>query len=340
MEGTHCNFFCDRPPCILSLKLTFWLIIWFCSLKDEGQEMDTYILNKNVLDVENNIEDVPIEFAPSTVNQYDNCITYSSLPSSHYKQLFHLELIKERNKPKEQIVQKPPNAPFFLQSYNQKNNNSAKLVDDKNVQDETWASAWSDDDNNDISEGVKLSAPTNNTDIASLPEAKRKYASISHARSNLATVLRSCNGSYGAVTDLLKGMGPSSIDVAFRTLCHGVHDKEGLELLVLSCEWLTESLESRCDFDIINAYLHRFMIIHGSILCGIEEDFTMSDGDVNSDNKRARSSSFTKSNEIEQNITFIAQIQKLKKAQKLASEQFKSKMQLSLCLLQHFSKMI
>merc|ERR1712032_741831 len=41
-------------------------------------------------------------------------ITLSNLPPAHWKNLFHLELIKERNKPTE-APQKPPSAPFFLQ---------------------------------------------------------------------------------------------------------------------------------------------------------------------------------------------------------------------------------
>ena len=44
----------------------------------------------------------------------DGLVTLSCLPAAHWKNLFHLKLVKERNKPTE-APKKPPNAPFFLQ---------------------------------------------------------------------------------------------------------------------------------------------------------------------------------------------------------------------------------
>ena len=43
-------------------------------------------------------------------------ITLSGQPVTHWKNLFHLDLVKARNQPKEP-PKKPPSAPFFLQSY-------------------------------------------------------------------------------------------------------------------------------------------------------------------------------------------------------------------------------
>ena len=48
------------------------------------------------------------------IPKQEGLITLSGLPAAHWNNLFHLNLVKERNKPTE-APKKPPSAPFFLQ---------------------------------------------------------------------------------------------------------------------------------------------------------------------------------------------------------------------------------
>ena len=194
--------------------------------------MEIYTLGKKSTPTsEDDSENIPHRriidsFVP--IEQYDSCITLSTLPSSHYKQLFHLELIKQRNKPKEQTVQKPPDAPFFLQSYSKKNEEDTLLFHDvtktklenptvapkTEVTNEEWASAWSDDEN---SRSTQSSNELKATSAVGSNGKRRQCSDSVLSRSKLASILQSCNdSSFQPVTDFLKGMGPSSIDVAFR----------------------------------------------------------------------------------------------------------------------------
>merc|ERR1712165_625282 len=80
------------------------------------------------------------------VPKKEGLITLSGLPAAHWKNLFHLELVKERNKPKE-APKKPPSAPFFLQwrageaMIPKEDNDQTEKTDD-----EEWDAAWSDDE--------------------------------------------------------------------------------------------------------------------------------------------------------------------------------------------------
>lgn len=44
----------------------------------------------------------------------DDLITLALLPNSRWQNLLHLDVIKARNKPKQEEIQKPKSAPFFL----------------------------------------------------------------------------------------------------------------------------------------------------------------------------------------------------------------------------------
>eukprot|EP00814_Leptocylindrus_danicus_P007283 CAMPEP_0116005770 /NCGR_PEP_ID=MMETSP0321-20121206/1348_1 /TAXON_ID=163516 /ORGANISM="Leptocylindrus danicus var. danicus, Strain B650" /LENGTH=451 /DNA_ID=CAMNT_0003474231 /DNA_START=1016 /DNA_END=2371 /DNA_ORIENTATION=+ len=333
---------------------------------DPGYDMDVYSVlddgddefdSEPSKDLENICSDASNagDDLANSKSQFENCITLSSLPASHYKQLFHLELIKLRNKPKEQAVQKPPDAPFFLQSYSQnKTNSTVALVDSvktKNDDNDAWDAAWSDDEDESgqaeskqkalskVSSSAEASKAEVRTDRSvSKASMKRKRTMVALARSNLASELQSCSTAktYAPVTELLKSMGPSSIDVAFRTLCHGRHDSEGLALLMLACDWLIEALESRSDYEVVQVYLHRFMVVHGGILSGVEEDYTRNgDDDEDSVSKKQRLMESFRMNE-----NFVEKLGKLKVAQQAAANGLRGKMQNALCLLQHFSKMV
>jgi len=269
------------------------------------------------------------------IPKLDGLITMSNLPVGHWKTLFHLELVKERNKPKE-APQKPPSAPFFLQwrqgekiseglDPNSTNNNTtdSRGAPDKIREEDKWDAAWSDDEILDEEE--------NNQDtVVQVSSHKKRKA---YQRSQLAARLQECDRqhhSFECITEFMGEMGPSAIDIALSELCHGLHDTEGLELLVLASRWLLESCKSRQRFEAVNAYLNRFLYLHANTIAGIELSSTR--GKQNSEPQQ-RSRNFA-------NQQLLSVVESLRAVQKEASDELRGKMQHTLCLLGHFSSMV
>jgi len=335
-------------------------------------------------------------------------VTMSGLPPSHWKTLFHLELVRERNKPREG-PKKPPTAPFFLQwrgggvgagaggvgdgaaangvsdsNIKSKRLDSTGALNDKDEDEEEWDAAWSDDEdnnNNNNNEGETLQEtkanPTkdnsnkasksksfisikDNNEISLMKTSNEtksyKKRKVSHLRSHLAGLLEKCNGTssssssssslvFEPVTQYMSTMGPSAIDVALSTLCHGMHDlEEGLPLLYLASLWLLEACETRHNFEAVNAYLNRFLSIYASTIAGIENDsyylsFDKEDEEVKNDLDDNNNNNHKHAMEREK-LQLLETIGKLRKAQTEASESLRGKMQHTMCLLKHFSRMI
>lgn len=275
------------------------------------------------------------------IPKQEGLITLSGLPAAHWKNLFHLNLVKERNKPTE-APKKPPSAPFFLQwragtttAADSKGEGDAlkqnplgaaggEGTSDKdklNQDDDEWEAAWSDDDNNDAEDVVdnvdttdgdkdtnaltvtnnttKRKLDTTNSSVAHVTPVSRtviksniiKRKKVTHARADLASLLFYCtqntnaiistdarlpnnlNTTFQPVTQYIATIGPAAIDVAFSTLCHGMHDlQEGLPLLHLAARWLLEAIRSRQNYEAVNSYLHRFLHLHAATIAGIEVD--------------------------------------------------------------------
>ena len=286
-------------------------------------------------------------------------ITLSGLPPGHWKNLFHLELVKERNKPTEAPT-KPPQAPFFLQwrsgfesgtSVAPENADTVASPDDAITSKSTpdgWDAVWSDDDVEDNaesdSEGVEKTARGKENIHDSISQYKRRK--VVHNRSWLAELLQSCfdakdvsslGETYSDVTSYLSKMGPSSIDVEISSLCYGIHDLEdGLPLLQLASLWLLEACESHQSFEAVNAYLHRFLHVHGNVITRIDEALK---------EKRKSSLELPEGEEDDhpQWLTlkdFTRTISQLREKQRAASNRLQGKMQHTICLLRHLSRMV
>eukprot|EP00592_Proboscia_alata_P003832 CAMPEP_0194370760 /NCGR_PEP_ID=MMETSP0174-20130528/19102_1 /TAXON_ID=216777 /ORGANISM="Proboscia alata, Strain PI-D3" /LENGTH=1215 /DNA_ID=CAMNT_0039148423 /DNA_START=37 /DNA_END=3681 /DNA_ORIENTATION=+ len=270
-------------------------------------------------------------------------ITLSTLPQVQWRQLFHLELIKQRNKPKLPPT-KPKSAPFFLQYRGGQSMDGAGAVEekekDKNDEEgeEVWDAAWVDDDDEDTNS--KKRTLEDASDSAKRPKLTvNKTADLIHSvshRSTLATLLlrhstltpssttTSTGNKYHPITLHLSTLGPSSIDVELSSLCRGSHDVslETLHLLQLSMDWLHEGFFGKSNYELCNAYLHRFLKIHSLILSGIEEKSNseeIEDGDLDKIGKKRL--------ELQSSLT------RLKCAQQEANQRLKQKMQHTLCLL-------
>lgn len=285
----------------------------------------------------------------------DGLITLSGLPAAHWKNLFHLELVKERNKPSE-APQKPPSAPFFLQwrgggsgdNFNtlEQSTDKEPSGETKKTDDDEWDAAWSDDDvlDNELNSADKLTGEQDpgkkrkedavqTNKVLEIPKKQK----ITHFRSELASLLERCstNMNFEAVTVHLAAMGPSAIDVEFSSLCHGMHDLDvGLKLLHLCSKWLLESCMSRKNYEVINAYMHRFLHIHAMIIAGIDastqsEQSNLKDQDLHENEDEAR-----------MRTELLETISQLKMSHKSATGNLRNKMQETLCLLRHFSRMV
>ncbi len=311
------------------------------------------VLKKNQLSISDNMDsDNHGSRQPNPIPKMEGLITLSGLPAAHWKNLFHLELVKERNKPKE-APKKPPNAPFFLQwrageSMTKKEGNNETEKND----DEDWDAAWSDDeddknayttiDSNDSNNKRKCddesTFETEDNKIQSSQVNVSKRKKVTHARSDLVSVLQRCsqNSSFEPVTEYLASMGPSAIDVAFSTLCHGMHDlEEGLPLLHLASLWLLEACQKKKKYEVINAYLHRFLHIHSSTIAGIDAWRHQEGRKDHSDN-----SYYDSKVNRQLQLDLLDSIKKLRTAHNEATERMKNKLQQSLCLLRHFSRIV
>jgi len=284
---------------------------------------------------------------PPTAKE-EGLITLSGMPPAHWKNLFHLELVKERNKPKE-APKKPPSAPFFLQWRSGESMSGEVAAKEKPQQqptgeaaeEEAWDAVWSDDDDGmhaDSTEKKRL-LDVSKEDAST---AKAKRPKISHHRSHLAALLEDCyhrpagDSRFQAVTDHVATLGPSAIDVSLSTLCSGSHDlEEGLPLLHMASLWLLEACQSRQRYEAVNAYLHRFLYLHANVLAGIDSDGKQAeDIELSEEERESRKRLQALRKEL---LETTAQ---LKEAQQSASDALRGKMQHTLCLLRHFSRMV
>ena len=277
------------------------------------------------------------DFPP--VAKEEGLITLSGLPPSHWKNLFHLELVKERNKPTE-APQKPPQAPFFLQwrtglqSGTDSNDNDNVAIENKKEQSrevgaDGWDAVWSDDeddDKNKISEHIEDSQTFERG-----PSHRNKRIKVVHERTTLAKMLRSSltKESFAEITEFLATLGPSAIDVELSSLCYGSHDlDEGLPLLHAASLWLLEACKSHENFETTNAYLHRFLHVHGNVIAMVERQDQSEEELDGNDQKQLKLFEFRQT------------VSQLREEQRAASNRLQGKMQHTICLLRHLSRMV
>mmetsp|Transcript_2329 Transcript_2329/g.6663 ORF Transcript_2329/g.6663 Transcript_2329/m.6663 type:complete len:1234 (-) Transcript_2329:5398-9099(-) len=316
------------------------------------------ILAPVVIEAESQEDDERANMDTPVNAKEEGLITMSGLPPAHWKNLFNLELVKQRNKPKEP-PKKPPSAPFFLQWRTGESIGGEPVVNpelakkDDQKDEEGWDAVWSDDD----AEMQEAEVPGNPPPL--LNESKRsretggeidttrtKKPKVTHYRSHLAALLQQCDAAgaghgdqFSAVTEHVGSLGPSAIDVSFSTLCNGMHDlREGLPLLILACRWLSEACRSRERFEAVNAYLHRFLHLHSSVLAGIKDRHERRREDA--ETEQTPQEIEEKFQEQEQRELLLNHVEDLRSSQTSSADTLQEKMQNTLCLLKHFSRMI
>lgn len=76
---------------------------------------------------------------------------------------------------------------------------------------------------------------------------------------------------YALVMEHLTKLGPSAVDIEMRALCTDEKDKDGIELLLLLLDFFVEQLKSRMSFDVVQAYLNRFLKVHATVMMASPE---------------------------------------------------------------------
>ena len=199
-------------------------------------------------------------------------ITLSMAPRAFWQSLFNLELIKKRNKPIE-----PPKAPeqasFLLQTARKDDvhptfvpvSPEAKKVGenegDRDVVMDGWGNgdgdeAWSDDDEEDEAGLTPLSSRIVKTE--GMVTSRCKLATLL-AKSMQEEKDKDHRGSrFNEVAAYIQSLSASGVDVEVSTLCMGDFDEEGKKLLGFFLTFLHEAMRTRCDFQVLQAYLNRF----------------------------------------------------------------------------------
>jgi U3 small nucleolar RNA-associated protein 21 len=62
--------------------------------------------------------------------------------------------------------------------------------------------------------------------------------------------------------DYLKTLPPPAVDLELRALCNGADDEEGVALVARLLAWFVGRLRSGTDFEVLEAYLHRTLVIY------------------------------------------------------------------------------
>ncbi|CEP02781.1 unnamed protein product (mitochondrion) [Plasmodiophora brassicae] len=162
-----------------------------------------------------------------------NMLTLSSVPESAWRNLGVLDEIKKRNRPT-QPVQAPPTAPFFLPTVS------------------------------GLTPSLALAEMRKNVDDAQDGKSKRMRSDAADELSSSFKALVQ-SGRYEEVTALLASVqSASALDLIVRSIGLDVNS-EGDELLG-TVEYLIHAVEKRSSFELVQAFLGRFLSVHQGLL--------------------------------------------------------------------------
>ena len=68
------------------------------------------------------------------------------------------------------------------------------------------------------------------------------------------------------VLEYLKTLPPPAIDLEIRALCTHDEDEDGLQLLRFFLLWFRDRLATGLDFEVMEAYLHRTLLVYGETI--------------------------------------------------------------------------
>ncbi|CAK8533851.1 unnamed protein product [Lathyrus sativus] len=184
---------------------------------------------------------------PTQEKQIPDLVTLSLLPKSQWQSLINLDIIKVRNKPIEP-PKKPEKAPFFLPS--------VPLLSGEILFEPGKGSVQEND-------GVDNEKQINKTKL-DMPSSRFLHLLQSTKDSD----------SYGAFTDYIKGLSPSTLDMELRMLQiiddddDEQEDEKRPELVSIEqlMDYFIFELSSKNNFEFLQAVIRLFLKIHGEAI--------------------------------------------------------------------------
>ncbi|KAI0320117.1 Utp21-domain-containing protein [Amylostereum chailletii] len=172
------------------------------------------------------ITDEPQDLFSTPPNLDGDLVTLTLLPRSRWQTLLNLDIIQQRNKPKE--PPKPPEqAPFFLPTLPGVEQRFA-TEEKKNVSQKATRRL------------DKIAAESESVFLKNLAEESE-------------------DGNYEAFFTFAKALSPAAVDLELRSLVT-------LDMMQLFLNALTQRLQSHRDFEAVQTYLNVFLRMHGDVL--------------------------------------------------------------------------
>ena len=209
---------------------------------DQAQEEeDLDDVDQDRLTGEPSEEEMEVEVLYKSPEQLsEELITLSTLPTSRWKNLINLDLIKQRNKPIEPL-EKPKEAPFFLPV-------TSGL-------------------NPSFDFGLEKRKEENDQSRSRIINQLVAFTEFGEVLFNAGIG----DKDYRPVLNKLKEMGPSAIDMEIRSLDSLPPANSGIDvkkpiLLLFFLEAVDQLLSLNADFELLNSYLALFLKAHGDLL--------------------------------------------------------------------------
>ncbi|KAF7593049.1 WD repeat-containing protein 36 [Aspergillus hancockii] len=180
----------------------------------------------------------------STEQLSRDMVTLSVVPKSRWQTMLHLDLIKERNKPKDP-PKAPEKAPFFLPMASNKGVSGGDL-------------------------DLSLLAESTTAERSRLAKMQHSMAA-SIAGSRFTVLLRSGRetGNFEPFIEQLKSMSPAKANLEIRSLDPCVHEGHSeLSDFVLA---LSARLIVKKDFELVNAWMAVFLKVHADVVVKCSE---------------------------------------------------------------------
>ena len=144
-------------------------------------------------------------------------------------------------------------------------------------------SAWSDDGDEDNFGALEDADGAEEESMASLiPDSRNQSTSriirrrtelprcqlVAYIEMSLPGVGAEAGTAYAEspVVGYLKSIGPPAVDAEMRALCRDAQDELGVQLLGRVLAWLLEDFKTCENFEILQAYLYRFLFIYSEVI--------------------------------------------------------------------------
>ncbi|KMP06761.1 hypothetical protein CIRG_06442 [Coccidioides immitis RMSCC 2394] len=199
----------------------------------------------------------------STEQLDSNMMTLSITPKNRWQTLLHLDLIKQRNKPKE-APKAPKKAPFFLPSTLPKLDLAEQMSGGATDGAEEERIRSTRTERSRIAKLQKLHGDTLHTS---------QFTSLLHSGSDSAD--------YSPFIEYLKSLSPAKADLEIRSL-DPINREYGNELAMFVAA-LTSRLKEKRDFEMVNTWMAVFLRVHCDAVEATRSQGDSSEDDMNID---------------------------------------------------------